>query len=172
MVLKYFKYSPLPSTGYVRLVTLLQGSGMPIRCRLEEHSVTELPQYDALSYTWGFQKCPHDGSSPRGTRYIILNDLMFRVQDNLFSALMELRNGGRHGDQGLPIWIDAICINQDDDQEKSHQVGSMSLIYSSAEQNDVDHLSPKGLKRFIGMALVRLDGGHIGTVLGLGKNLF
>ncbi|KAK7975802.1 hypothetical protein PG989_014265 [Apiospora arundinis] len=134
MVLKDFKYSPLPSTGYIRLVTLLQGSGMPIRCRLEEHSVTELPQYDALSYTWGFEKCPHDGSKPRGTRYIMLNDLKFHVQNNLFHALMALRNGGRHGDQGLPIWIDAICINQDDDQEKSHQVGSMSLIYLSAEQ--------------------------------------
>jgi hypothetical protein len=52
----------------------------------------------------------------------------------------------------LPIWIDAICINQMDVEEKSHQVASMGKLYSKATKtliwlgNDVEGIAETALK--------------------------
>lgn len=54
----------------------------------------------------------------------------FHITRNLEGALRALR--GTHYKRRL--WIDAICINQMNDSEKTHQVGQMNLIYASAKQ--------------------------------------
>jgi Heterokaryon incompatibility protein (HET) len=53
-----------------------------------------------------------------------------RVTENLYDAIMELRptSGER------TIWIDSICIDQTNDQEKSWQVELMGDIYKQATQ--------------------------------------
>ncbi|KAK8115756.1 hypothetical protein PG984_012258 [Apiospora sp. TS-2023a] len=126
-----FKYSPLPATGYIRLVTILPGSDRLIRCKLEQHPVRSLPQFDALSYTWNID--PRDriifSEQLQDQRAIIVNDSHFNPQGNLYVALEALRHDG----QSIPIWIDAICIDQYNDVEKGHQVNFMSRIYSSAQ---------------------------------------
>lgn len=75
--------------------------------------------YLALSYTWGPDK-------PRNT--ILINEKPFTVNPNLFQALTCLKSEIK-----LPIWIDAICINQKDDDEKAVQVQCMKQIYVGAE---------------------------------------
>lgn len=40
----------------------------------------------------------------------------------------------RQTDEDRLLWIDAICIDQDNDKEKGHQVGQMRQIYENAEQ--------------------------------------
>jgi hypothetical protein len=78
--------------------------------------------YAALSYVWG---------SPTDTRTMILNDRQIPVQKNLEIALRALsRRADFHGNHKL--WIDALCINQHDLLEQSHQIGRMKMIYAEA----------------------------------------
>jgi hypothetical protein len=76
-------------------------------------------RYLALSYTWGNDEDPKN---------IIINDAPLTVTINLFQALMHLKSKVT-----LPVWVDAICINQKDDEEKGNQVRQMNKIYSNAE---------------------------------------
>jgi hypothetical protein len=79
-------------------------------------------QYTALSYVWG------DTTNPS---YVIFDgDEIFPVTQNLHRALKALRlqNGGRY------IWVDALCINQADFEEKKIQIGFMERVYQQAEQ--------------------------------------
>lgn len=79
-----------------------------------------LPPFVALSYVWGdledVLQLPISGSTVFATR-------------NLHSVLNCL--SASHFDQLL--WIDALCINQDDPQERASQVALMGDIYSQAE---------------------------------------
>ena len=83
-------------------------------------SLFEAPQFSALSYCWGELS---DQVS------ITVNDLGFPVTANLHSALKRLRSEGVER-----VWMDAICINQQDPEERSHQVRRMGAIYQEAIQ--------------------------------------
>ncbi|KAI3392080.1 hypothetical protein diail_6186 [Diaporthe ilicicola] len=108
----------------IRLLRLEKGySAEPLRCELFEaclHEVDGIP-YEALSYTWGDASAQHD---------ITVNQRPFFITPNLNTALQALRLP--HQDRLL--WVDAICIDQGCDAEKSHQVGQMRLVYQLAEQ--------------------------------------
>jgi hypothetical protein len=79
--------------------------------------------FDALSYTWGAQ----DSTFP-----IVCNGQTLQVHHNLFSALPYLAK--RHGaNEDRPIWIDAVCINQGDQAEKSVHIHHMNKVYRHAE---------------------------------------
>ncbi|OCL14918.1 HET-domain-containing protein [Glonium stellatum] len=81
--------------------------------------------YEALSYCWGSES----PSSP-----ILVNEsYQISVRANLESALRRLR----HKEKSRYLWIDAICINQEDIQEKAHQVARMADIYNEAGQVNV-----------------------------------
>lgn len=117
-------YTPLDlGRDAIRLLRLEKGyPAEPIRCDLFEaylHEVDGVP-YEALSYTWG------DVSSKEE---ITVNQQPFSVTANLNTALRALRLP--HQDRLL--WVDAICIDQASDTEKSHQVGQMRLVYKLAE---------------------------------------
>ncbi|KAI5357273.1 putative heterokaryon incompatibility [Septoria linicola] len=84
------------------------------------------PIYDALSYAWegAFNNEPlpdHD---------IQLAGTSVKIAGNLGHALRALRSTT----ETRTLWIDAICINQKDDAEKSVQVQGMSTVYSKAAQ--------------------------------------
>lgn len=78
--------------------------------------------YIALSYTWG---------DPKETREIFVNGKSVQVTVNLEAALRALCNKAPVK-AGLKLWIDALCINQDDDDEKAVQVKRMANIYQRA----------------------------------------
>jgi hypothetical protein len=81
--------------------------------------------YTAVSYTWG---------SIQGKQRIMINNSSVLVSPNLFKALADIgKHYRKQGHAGVLLWIDQICINQDDDDEKSIQVKSMSDIYRNAE---------------------------------------
>ncbi|CAN8105161.1 unnamed protein product [Discula destructiva] len=89
---------------------------------LEIVSLDDEPKYTALSYTWGTEMSTGAG--------IALNGGARRpITRNLQLALEHLCEG----DKPLKIWIDALCINQKDLAEKSHQITLMKDIYSRAE---------------------------------------
>ncbi|KAJ9647155.1 hypothetical protein H2199_002141 [Coniosporium tulheliwenetii] len=92
----------------------------PRECTLSKASLSDKPVYGALSYVWG---------DPSVTTPIIVNGVEVQVTTNLDSAL-------RHICQErfpLILWVDAICINQEDLAERSQQVQLMGKIYSQAE---------------------------------------
>jgi hypothetical protein len=66
--------------------------------------------------------------STEGQKEIQLNGIKKKVNVNLYEGLKRLREE----DKEITIWIDALCINQDDDHEKGFQVALMSHIYARA----------------------------------------
>lgn len=81
-------------------------------------------EYDALSYCWG---------DPSFCRQIWCNGRLYGVTDNLYTALLQLRRP----DNVRILWIDALCINQYDNQERSIQVTNMVRIYKNARRVEV-----------------------------------
>lgn len=128
--LKKYEYRPLrEGPNNIRLVQILPGIGdAAIICQVFQYTLRNekaFGLYEALSYVWGDFNNPHDilirnseDAEYRG----------FRVTHNLYGALRRLR------DPDLPrtFWIDAICINQDDLQERAMQVMIMARIYAYA----------------------------------------
>ncbi|KAI1335651.1 heterokaryon incompatibility protein-domain-containing protein [Xylariaceae sp. FL0016] len=82
----------------------------------------EWGDFVALSYSWG---------PPTPVHRITLDDCSFFVGANLFQALLHIRLHERIR-EGFRLWIDAICINQNDVAERSAQVGRMKDIYTAA----------------------------------------
>jgi Heterokaryon incompatibility protein (HET) len=123
-------YSTLdPTRRDVRFLRLLPGEReTPVSCTLSVASIVDARDYEALSYVWG---------DPKVTRPISLDGREFPVTINLESALQSLR----HEDRERVMWIDAICINQQDVQERNNQVQQMGEIYANA-QNVVVWLGP------------------------------
>ncbi|KAL2672243.1 hypothetical protein Neosp_012944 [[Neocosmospora] mangrovei] len=114
-------YTPLPpDETSIRLLTLLPGPfNSDIACNLEVHSISGDHEYEALSYTWG---------DANDLRPILVNGLCINVTANLKVALQYLR----HLSEPRILWIDAVCINQNDNEEKLHQIQRMGRIFSSA----------------------------------------
>lgn len=80
---------------------------------LDKHDL----MYEALSYTWFIDR--DLGSPVKGNmRTIVCDGGLLEVHQNLYNGLLQLRDLKRD----LPIWVDAICINQVDEDEKSAQV--------------------------------------------------
>ncbi|KAI9643491.1 hypothetical protein NHQ30_008110 [Ciborinia camelliae] len=85
--------------------------------RLVVKSLSENPEYSALSYMWGEEKASEK------------IHLEVQVRPNLANALQHI----------IPVstsylWIDALCINQGDTSERNHQVGQTGNIYRQAQQ--------------------------------------
>lgn len=104
----------------------LDQASRTIHCSLDIIALADPrpPVYVALSYLWG----PHTISNePLFKVYIDGN--LFPVTDNLIIALVYLNLCCA---QQIPLWIDAICINQADPVERGHQVALMRDIYTTA----------------------------------------
>ena len=125
-----YLYSPLHEPGSdLRLLLIKPGQyNEPLVCWfVEDADLTGATrQYEALSYTWG-----------DGTRKvpIVLNGAEFFVTENLRNGLRHLRREApEEAERQLPLWIDAICINQEDTNERDAQVRRMKSIYEQADR--------------------------------------
>jgi hypothetical protein len=117
-----FKYKPLDtSVDSIRLLILhgAPSQDSALSCSLYHTNFAESPHYDALSYEWG---------SPASTKPLKIEGARLLIGENLHEALVHLRE-----EEDYTLWIDAICINQDDLAEKQYQVGLMDFIYHRAE---------------------------------------
>lgn len=90
-----------------------------VRCRMLVHDVDDPSPYTALSYMWGID-------SPVNT--IVVDGKHFSVRSNLAQFLQRAQNGM----VTAPIFIDALCINQEDTDERNQQVKLMGQIYANA----------------------------------------
>ena len=95
-----------------------------IKCQIFKYSLKlgkETYLYKALSYIQG---------DINKTMPIFINKHSFNVMENLYKALLCLRN---HSIEQI-IQVDAVCINQADNQEKKHQIQRMAKIYGQANR--------------------------------------
>lgn len=118
-----FHYTPLKdSTRYIRLLWYDGTTEEDILTfGLEEIALADCGKYLALSYEWREEE---------PTEAIVLDGYRFMIRPNLYSFLE--RNLDRMW--YAPIFIDAICINQADFEEKQAQIRMMGEVYSRAEE--------------------------------------
>nr|POF07820.1 heterokaryon incompatibility protein 6, or allele [Quercus suber] len=110
--------------GEIRVLILYPGvDNEPLRANLRAVPLAALP-YFAISYCWG---------SPDRTKQLIVNQHSMDITANLFAVLREHR---RNTNIRI-LWVDAICINQDDEDEKACQLNIMASIYRQARYVDV-----------------------------------
>jgi hypothetical protein len=93
---------------------------MYIFARRQDYSYSDFQDFEALSYTWGDLSQKHR---------ITLSGKDFEVTTNLEGALRHLRKTN----EPRILWIDAICIDQNNIEEKNVQVPRMSLVYEQAK---------------------------------------
>jgi hypothetical protein len=119
-------YRPLQAERKeIRLLLVKAGEGdQPLVGELQHASLesADRPQYETISYCWG------DSTK---TTTVILNDKETTVP---LSSMIVLRRV-RQSTQDRLVWIDALCINQRDVDERGQQVALMEDIYSSTVQN-------------------------------------
>lgn len=98
-------------------------SDVVVETTLNTVSLAANPRYHALSYVWG---------EPSRSHKIQTNGCELRTTKNLEVALKHLQTHMGTSVEALPLWVDAICINQNDLIERSEQVAMMHKIYSKA----------------------------------------
>ncbi|OAA65809.1 Heterokaryon incompatibility [Niveomyces insectorum RCEF 264] len=118
-----FVHSGLQAPGSeIRLLELLPGTGKDkVQCRLSAFPISRLPPYQPLSYCWGSQTNPIE---------ILVNGKSLFVTRNLYAALRRLRQPS----VSRVMWVDAVCINQADNLEKSSQIQLMGEIYRRGDR--------------------------------------
>lgn len=130
----------------------------PIRCHLTVQELEDCPVFDALSYTWGDPCTVYSSQDWRPSRDrpaslrqaawaaktldIFVDGKPVSVGPNLYLALQAIRakwsqsqraEADDHVCFSGSIWVDAVCINQQDIAEKTTQVMMMSRIYRQAQ---------------------------------------
>ncbi|QBZ58695.1 hypothetical protein PoMZ_03653 [Pyricularia oryzae] len=133
------QYKPLTNPYEIRVLELEPGSPKDhLKCKLHhctiefEHTGTTYTQfalstdnltkpiwYTALSYRWG---------DPQPVRHITVDGYEMEITVPLFDALNHFRNSTH----SIVMWIDQICINQEDKDEKSRQIPLMGRVYQHA----------------------------------------
>ncbi|KAJ8128994.1 hypothetical protein O1611_g4638 [Lasiodiplodia mahajangana] len=116
-----YEYEPFREGGMVRLLELLPNGSPTVR--ILQVKLSEAPRYAALSYTWGENIFDHD---------LHVEGSVLRITKNLSDAFIQLAPFIRQ--QGLKLWVDAVCINQKDLGERGDQVSFMDKIYKSSDQ--------------------------------------
>jgi hypothetical protein len=116
-----FRYPPIKGET-IRLLLVFPGNDNDsLVCGIFSTGIYSSPPYNAISYAWG---------DPKPTRNLMLNGEHFCATESSHQALRAVRQQ----DSGILLWIDSICIDQSNADEKGHQVHRMSLIYSRAHQ--------------------------------------
>ena len=125
MVDEPYRYKSI-QPGQIRLLHLPPDSHHhDLSVSIEHKVLNEDTVYEALSYTWG---------TPVGDRPVrcetCTGTQRIAVTKNLEEALVRLRQSSHT----RVLWIDQICINQCDIQERNAQVSRMGDIYASASR--------------------------------------
>ncbi|KAK1470736.1 heterokaryon incompatibility protein [Colletotrichum cuscutae] len=155
-----YRYSALLSENSIRLLQIFQdsSSAQGFLARLETYELDDAPPFWALSYTWGPSEFDEGSNASEKTEtqftHLVCDGGRLRVGQNLFDFLRQFKNDiafyaesselGRQSrranhshrliypENGYNLWVDAICIDQQESQERCHQVQLMGQIYEAA----------------------------------------
>lgn len=117
-----YEYLPLKDLpdDTIRLLHIRPGAPCErIACFLSTAQLSLQSKFAALSYEWG---------SEPASKEIELNEKQVWIRKNLWQCLIRLRDL----EEPLVIWIDAICVNQNDIPERNQQVKFMNHIFKTA----------------------------------------
>jgi len=115
-----YLYQPLQTPESLRFIKLLPGEeDSPVQISLHHGTLSDLPTVAAVSYEWGEKVRRHE---------VHCESQVLKATKNLLDLLKTLRSAG----ESRWLWIDALCINQDDLDERSQQVPLMADIYQKA----------------------------------------
>ena len=116
-------YQPITDPNGIRLVHILPGSRLSaVKCELQQVALgPETPEYVALSYCWGDAK---------QKTWVNCDGQGLTLTQDFLNALRNFR----HKENIMTFWIDQICINQENLDERSSQVQHMKEIYTNATQ--------------------------------------
>lgn len=115
-----YEYRPLKKAGYIRVLELDPGrKGDIISFELYDVDLSKSPPFEALSYEW---------KEKSGTVPVQCGAERLLVTPNCKAALERIR----HETNTRSLWIDAVCINQEDKEERNQQVAAMTEIYGRA----------------------------------------
>lgn len=120
-----FEYQTLKSNEF-RLLRLLPGENLA--AELEHADIDQAPRYVALSYTWDKDRC----RTPAATYLIFINGKKHLIRENLYDALTHVAESVRQGN--CLLWADAICINQNDLEERNSQIQHMKQLFENAHR--------------------------------------
>jgi hypothetical protein len=109
------------TTESIRLVQIIYANrqdGSYIQLKLQNFPLVSSPPYYALSYVWG---------QPSHSKKVIVNGKYLEIRKNLWHFLWKasIPEGCKY------LWIDALCINQKNVEERNHQVKIMGDIYKN-----------------------------------------
>lgn len=134
----HFCHDALSSPNAIRLIELVAGPWEDdVQCNIHIVDLSSLPEYTALSYSWGDDPQDDPGQptivsalfkafNPTAD-FFRCNGKIFPISTNLYNALRRLR------DKSIKyLWVDQICIDQSNIIERSDQVQKMGKIYSGA----------------------------------------
>ncbi|PGH27123.1 hypothetical protein AJ80_01079 [Polytolypa hystricis UAMH7299] len=117
-----FQHAPLNRSDSIRLVEILPGRFRDeLRLELQHTNLQEAPIYESLSYEW---------AENTGCKPVLCGSQQAYLSANLRAALRRLR----YNDQRRLLWVDALCIDQNNPLERSQQVLLMREIYRNAQQ--------------------------------------
>ncbi|KAF2204156.1 hypothetical protein GQ43DRAFT_365222 [Delitschia confertaspora ATCC 74209] len=116
---KVYRYTELQEMEF-RLVRILPAKMSTIKCEIIHASLKNPPHYLAISYAWG---------DAGDTRKIQLEGTGISVAVSLYGALEVLRKKR----EAVLVWVDALCIDQQNRDERTQQVQLMTSIYSKAD---------------------------------------
>ncbi|KAK3369369.1 heterokaryon incompatibility protein-domain-containing protein [Lasiosphaeria ovina] len=122
--MKPFIYRPINRPRTIRLLKIFPGDlGEPIKVLIRHACIddSDLPEFSALSYTWGSSELSHS---------IECRDSEISITASLHAALHAVR----YTDAFRVVWADGVCINQTDNVEKASQVCMMKDIYRRADE--------------------------------------
>jgi len=94
----------------------------PVKIQLRKAALDRQPAFWAFSYTWG--------DAAARTNILVGEQATLSITQSLEAALKAMRTP----DEPVFLWVDQICINQDDSHEKTSQLPLMGRIYSLATQ--------------------------------------
>ncbi|KAH8680042.1 heterokaryon incompatibility protein-domain-containing protein, partial [Tricladium varicosporioides] len=127
-----YSYQPLDaSRSQIRLLKIDRSLSptAKVRCHLEVFDLYNAPHYTGLSYRWTYlEPDTAQRPSPEVTKKsMVVDGKLFYVSENLANFLEVFREQPQN--EPIWLWIDQICINQEDIPERNQQIRLMSDIY-------------------------------------------
>lgn len=148
---KIYSHLPLDEDS-IRLIKILPGSEEPIKVRMAVDRLENVSrEYEALSYVCGDMQEGH---------WIDLNGEEVEIYPNLYKALKNLRRPK----SPRSMWVDAMCINQRSNNEKSKEIQRMGPIYNQAKTVTIFLGAPSNIKADPICAFMRFLNREVDTV--------